>query len=68
MSVKKLNANEPTEDVSKVDFVNKTIGRLKLIGRDCNGITGILVTGLPAYRRQELYTGVYMEREKLPLR
>ena len=28
----------------------------------------ILITGQPGLRRQERYTGFYMEREKLPLR
>ena len=47
MSVKKLNASEPTEDVSKVDLVNKTIGCLKLIGQT---VTEKLAYWLQVYR------------------
>ncbi len=44
--------------------VDKTVGQQILTGQTVT-IICLLVTGQPAYRRQELYTGFYLEQEKL---
>jgi hypothetical protein len=65
--VKKLNANEPLKKCRKGKLVGKTVGLIALAGQTVTG-NCLLVTDQPALRRQELYTGFYMEREKLLLR
>ena len=65
--VKKLNANEPLTTCRKRNLVGKTVGFFALTGQTVTG-NCLLVTDQPALRRQELYTGFYMEREKLLLR
>ncbi len=51
----------------KEKLVGKTVGYIALTGQTVTG-NCLLVTDQPALRRQELYTGFYTEREKLPLR
>ena len=67
MSVKELNASESLMTCRKELNVDKTVGFSSLAGQIVTG-NCLLVTGQPALRRQELYTGFYPEREKLPLR
>ena len=67
VGVKKLNANEPLKTCRKRNLVGKTVGFIALTGQAVTG-NCLLVTDQPALRRQELYTGFYMEREKLLLR
>jgi hypothetical protein len=67
VSVKKLNANEPLKTCRKRNLVGKIVGIIALARQTVTG-NCLLVTDQPALRRQELYTGFYMEREKLLLR
>ena len=59
--------SEPTEDMSKRLLVVKSINSLQLI-RQAVAVICLPATEQPALRRQELYTGFYTKREKLPLR
>jgi hypothetical protein len=63
VSVKKLNANEPLMICRKDTLLTK----LSDLCTDRKTVTGncLLVTGQPALRRQELYTGFYTKRGKL---
>ncbi len=65
--VRKLNESEPTEDMSKRLLVVKSIDPLQLI-RQTAAVSCLPAAEQPALRRQELYTGFYTKREKLPLR
>ena len=65
VSVKKLNAIESLKTCRKGLVVDKTIGIVVLIG-GLQRINCLLAVGQPALRRQELYTGFYSERERLP--
>jgi hypothetical protein len=65
VSVKKLNASESLKTCRKGLLVDKTIGIPVLIG-GLQWINCLLAAGQPALRRQELYTGFYSERERLP--
>ena len=62
--VKKLNESEPFEDMSKGPLVVKSIDNQQSIRQTVAGVC-LLATEQPALRRQDLYTGFYMEREKL---
>ena len=64
--VRKLNESEPTEDMSKRLLVVKSIDLRQLI-RQAVAVSCLPATEQPALRRQELYTGFYTKREKLPL-
>ena len=65
VSVKKFNESEPDDDVSKRLLVLQKLGfprpKRQTVVYSC-----LLPTGIPALRRQELYTGFYLERERLP--
>lgn len=63
MSVKKLNVNEPLMICRKGYLLTKLLD----LCTDRKTVTGncLLVTGQPALRRQELYTGSHMKRGKL---
>ena len=63
VSVKKLNASEPLKTCRKRKLVGKTVGFSALTGQTVTG-NCLLVTDQPALRRQELYAGFYMKRER----
>ncbi len=68
VGVGELNESEPYDEVSKS---TKLLVKLLVCDSDridCSGQTALLATDQPALRRQESYTGFYMERGKLPLR
>ena len=64
MSLKKLNESEPFDEVSKRLLVVKSIDFEPLI-RKTVAVICLPATEQPALRRQDLYTGVYTERERL---
>ncbi len=62
--VRKLNENEPTEEVSKRLLVVKSID-IQLLIRQTVAVICLRATEQPALRRQDLYTGFYTKRERL---
>ena len=66
VSVKELNKLEPLKMCRNNSFLSKlwnTTGNKITVTE-----TSLLVTGQAALRRQELYTGLFTEHGKLPLR
>ena len=61
--LKKLNANEPLMRCRKAILLTKLLAAFT--NRKTVTRTLILVTGQPAVRRQDLYSGFYTERERL---
>ena len=68
VGVGELNASKPFDEVSKATKLLVKLWVCDSDRTDCSGQTALLATDQPALRRQESYTGFYMEREKLPLR
>ena len=62
--VKKLNESKPIDEVSKRLLVLQK-PKFPRLRRQTVTESCLLVTGIPALRRQELYTGFYSERERL---